>query len=144
MDPCINKSQRNALEEQLYHIGLAVPFLAVLIYWLYRRFLLPIWPFRGCIWDLFFGFYCPGCGGTRAVEALLQGKIRESFCYHPIVLYGVVLYCVFMGTHVLARITGGKVKGIRFHNWYLYGAVILILINCLVRNVLRIRFDIYI
>ena len=137
------KWHKMALEGQLYIIGLAVPFLAGFIFWLYINFLQPLWPFPGCMWDVFFGIYCPGCGGTRAVKALMDGHIAESFLYHPAVLYGVILYAVFMITHTLEFLTGGRIKGIRFRSQYLYGAIILILVNCLVRNVLRIGFDIY-
>ena len=138
-----SKWKKLNLEGQLYIIGLAVPFIAGLFYWLYIRYLQPKWPFPGCIWDFFFGFYCPGCGGTRAVEALLNGKIIESFLYHPAVLYGVVLYGIFMISHTLSLISRGRIKGIQFRSRYLYGAIFIILINFLVRNVLRIGFDIY-
>lgn len=39
-----------------------------------------------CYFRTHWKIYCPGCGGTRALEALLQGKIMESFIYNPIVL----------------------------------------------------------
>lgn len=42
------------------------------------------------------GLYCPGCGGTRAVKALLRGDFVRSFLYHPFVVYFVVGYVVFM------------------------------------------------
>ena len=29
------------------------------------------------------GFYCPGCGMTRAGKALFQGDFSSSFTYHP-------------------------------------------------------------
>ena len=39
--------------------------------------------FMPCLFHAMTGFYCPGCGGTRAVAALLRGDLVSSFCYHP-------------------------------------------------------------
>lgn len=45
----------------------------------------------GCIFRRFTGIKCPGCGGTRALKALLEGNIVEAFHYN---LYW--LPCLFM------------------------------------------------
>ena len=47
------------------------------------------------------GYYCPGCGGTRAVRSLLKGDLRMSIQYHPLVLYAVI---VFLMEVVIRRI----------------------------------------
>ena len=44
-----------------------------------------------CLFHLATGYYCPGCGGTRAITALLHGQLFRSFLYHPVVLYGAFL-----------------------------------------------------
>lgn len=38
------------------------------------------------------GFSCPGCGCTRAVEALIEGNIMASIRYNPVVMYGIVCW----------------------------------------------------
>ncbi len=131
-----------SLERQLFYIGLAVPPAAVLFYKLYYGMLYPLWPFRGCIWDMVFGIYCPGCGGTRAIGALLKGEILTSFWYHPVVVYSIILYVIFMVSQLLALISRGRIRGIRFHSWYLYVALIIVVVNCLAKNYLRIRHGI--
>lgn len=40
-----------------------------------------------CIFHKATGLYCPGCGGTRALLALLSGHPVLSFLYHPLVDY---------------------------------------------------------
>lgn len=134
----------NSLERQLFYIGLAALPAAGLLFWFYQHFLLTVFPLRSCIFEGLFHLYCPGCGGTRAVEALLNGDLLLSVCYHPLVLYSTVLYIVFMVSQMLEMISRRRVKGIRFHGWYLYVALIILVGNCLVRNYLRIRHGIII
>lgn len=52
--------------------------------------------FPQCSFYRTIGFYCPGCGGTHAVISLLRFRLWESFCCHPFVLYGAVIYIIFM------------------------------------------------
>lgn len=40
----------------------------------------------GCSFRDRFHLYCPGCGGTRAFEALLKLHIKESLHYNPLVI----------------------------------------------------------
>ena len=40
-----------------------------------------------CLFHRLTGLYCPGCGGTRAINYLLHGQIVKSIQYHPLVLY---------------------------------------------------------
>ena len=42
--------------------------------------------FQLCIFRIFTGFPCPGCGLTRALIALLKGKWQISLQYHPLLL----------------------------------------------------------
>lgn len=63
-----------------------------------------------CLFHLITGFYCPGCGGTRAIRMLIHGKVMASFCYHPFVPYAAFALAVEMGFFVLAL--AGKCLGI--------------------------------
>ncbi len=47
-----------------------------------------------CIFRLFTGLPCPGCGLTRAGIALLNGDIVSSFRFHPFLL--PVLFCLLV------------------------------------------------
>ncbi len=131
-----------ALETELFHIGLillaAGTGLWALYHFLFRRFL----PEIPCFFTEIVGIYCPGCGGTRAFRALVQGKFLLALWYHPLVPYMVLMGGGFMITQGLNRMGIRKIRGWQFHSWYLYGAVALIVCNFLLKNALRLIWGI--
>ncbi len=132
------QGENTVLETELFRIGLillaAGGGLWGMYYFLFRRFL----PEVPCFFSEFLGIYCPGCGGTRAFEALFHGQFLLALWYHPLVPYMVLVGGGFMLTQGLNRIGIRWVKGWRFHTWYLYGAVALIVCNFLLKNGLRL------
>lgn len=88
-----------------------------------------------CLFHAWTGYYCPGCGGTRAVYALLQGKFFRSFVYHPLVPCTAVLGGWFMVSQTLERLSRRKWRiGMHFRDWYLWAALVLITVNFIVKN----------
>ena len=81
------------------------------------------------------GAYCPGCGGTRAVRALLAGKWLRSFVLHPFVPYAALLSGWFMISQTIERVSGSRIRiALRFRDVYIWIALLLIVVNCLVKN----------
>ena len=67
----------------IYNACLLLFLAGVLLYWLLlRRAGLP---FRCAFWESLH-LYCPGCGATRAMEALLCGRVLLSLSYNPLAL----------------------------------------------------------
>lgn len=88
-----------------------------------------------CIFLRLTGCYCPGCGGTRAFVQLLKGHILTSFYYHPVVLYGAIVCGWYLISHTIEYVTKGKCAiGMRYRDIYLYAAIILILLNWMIKN----------
>ncbi len=58
-----------------------------------------------CMFHAMTGLYCPGCGGTRAVRALLRGDVLMSFQYHPLVPYMAAVLLLQLGGWLLFRAT---------------------------------------
>ena len=83
------------------------------------------------------GYYCPGCGGTRAVVALFHGKILTSLYYHPIVVYTAAMGGWFMFSQTVEHLSKGKIKiGLHYRDIYLWIALCLVVLNCLAKNLI--------
>lgn len=134
--------KKRDLETELFYIGLVFlaggAGLAALYIFVFCRFL-PAFP---CLFSTVIGIYCPGCGGTRAVAALFHGQVLLSLWYHPLVPYMAVIGGGFMVTQGLQRLGVKGVRGWKFHNWYLYGAIFLLISNFVIKNVLRLGWGI--
>jgi len=135
------RTQRS-LENDLFYAGICALVIGVFAWGVYHLWLQEKLPQLPCIFDAFLGVYCPGCGGTRACIALLHGHFLQSLWYHPFVGYSVALYGGFMLTNGLEMLHVPHVKGWKFHAWYLYGALGLILFHVLEKNILRLVFGI--
>ena len=72
-----------------------------------------------CIFRKITGFYCPGCGMTRASLALLDGDIYQSFRYNMLIFIIVPLLILF---YVLEK------KGKEKYSQLLMGGMLVITI----------------
>lgn len=136
-----------AIENRLYILGL-VFFLAFTGIVIILKLVLPEdFQIRTCTFFKATGYYCPGCGGTRAVICLIDGHLLDSLIYHPLIIYLSGIYAVFMISHTIEKIgdcynkSKGREKilpihGLKFRPWYLYVALIIVFINVTLKNVL--------
>ena len=95
-----------------------------------------------CIFFNFLRMYCPGCGGTRAVRALCNGRVLHSLWYHPLVPYAVGLYLCFMISHTWERLKLPILRGMRYRDIYAYIAIVILAIHFVLKNILLIFFKI--
>lgn len=124
-------------EKRLYILGWAAIFIGLIMIVMMNvlefDFLELVPP---CGFRFMTGFYCPGCGGTRAVRALLQGKVLASFLYHPFVLYCATIAGVFMMTNTLQLLSRNRWNiGLKYRHGYLYGGVAVIIVNWVLQNI---------
>lgn len=131
-----NQSHRT-IEDQFYILGIIIAVIAGAFIILYR--LLPLQlRLPPCWFHLISGYYCPGCGGTRALRALLHGRLLLSAWYHPFVLYAASTYLYFMATQTIEHLSHGKMPvGMRYHNYIVWTAIALILVNFIIKNLLH-------
>lgn len=133
----LTESYEEKERKTLYFIGLAFLGAAILYKLIHvftgfslEPFLLP------CLFYTFTGFRCPGCGGTRAFKCLLAGDIVASVTYHPIVLYGAVLFLWFMISNTIEFLSKGKYRvGMRYHGWYVTVGIVILVLNFIIQNI---------
>lgn len=97
---------------------------------------------ESCLFRQMTGLYCPGCGGTRALLALLQGHPVKSLLYHPAVLYSFLLLGALGVSWGLSRISRRKLRGLTWRMAYLWAGLVLVVGNWLLRNLLLVAFGI--
>ena len=135
----INKTKitkPESIDDRLYIIGCCLLIAAPLVVAVYRylRFRLPILTIP-CLLRTFTGYYCPGCGGTRAVYALLHLHLWRSFCYHPMVPYAAAVYIWFMFSHTVEKLSHYKLRiGMKWNPIWLWIALAILLLNVLIKD----------
>ena len=83
------------------------------------------------------GIWCPACGGTRAVLALLRGELMQSFLYHPIVPYSVLVYTAYLLEETRERVfRSSRRVPLRFWKGCVLLGLVILAANTLIRNIL--------
>lgn len=89
----------------------------------------------------FLGIYCPSCGASRALSALIRGKIVNSLIYNPALLPSLIAFIVY-DVKAFVDIIKNKDRIVYIHKpvWISLSAILLI--NWIVRNSLLIIWNI--
>ena len=132
------------LDFSFYIIGWVCLILAFVLGLAWKSgYFLWIFPPDGCTLHNLTGYYCPGCGGTRAIHALLHGHIVRSFFYHPIVVYTAVFFGWFMLSQTIEKASRGRFAiGMHYRDIYLWIALAIVLLNWLIKNLFLAVFGI--
>ena len=121
------------------HVGLLA---AVLLFPLYR-FLTDLVPkhIPECFLHDFLFLYCPFCGGTRAIGALLKLQIGKALCYNPlVVLMAVAALAADVRAWIRLRRGEREIYPIPTLAWIL--AVVIPVLYGVLRNVLLVRYGV--
>lgn len=124
----------------LINIIMGIIFCVMFVYMVLQR--VELLPRSSCLFHDIFRMYCPGCGGTRALFTLLQGKILQSLYCNPAVLLGAILILYY---EITIAITLKKHNGKRYYTKKLWPPVlyvVIVLVFCVVRNYLLIAHGI--
>lgn len=90
----------------------------------------------GCVIYRTTGIWCPACGGTRSVLALLRGDLIQSFLYHPIVPYSVFLYTAYILEETRERLCRSiKRVPLQFWRGCVWIGLVILAANTVLRNI---------
>lgn len=99
-----------------------------------------LFPFP-CILYSFTGYYCLGCGGTRALSALLKGHFIRSFTDNPIIIL-TVIHCVMLYIQLFIKTFFTEKKIIPESRIYYLILSGILIIYYLVRNFIPVLYPV--
>jgi hypothetical protein len=120
-------------------ITILIPIIGAIIYAFKKQLVHFMFSLPPCPFYTIYNLYCPACGNTRSVNALLQGDILLSLHYNIIPI--LLILTLMLGYIELAFYSFGKKKKIlpRSKNFYLITGSIL-LIYLILRNFIPLLF----
>ena len=92
----------------------------------------------GCFLHDYLCLYCPLCGGTRAVEALLRLDLLSAMRYNAFVVL-VLLAALVVDVIALIRLLRGKTRLYPIPGWVWIAGAVLMILYWILRNYLMIR-----
>ncbi len=95
----------------------------------------------GCAIHDFLKFYCPLCGGTRAVEALLSFDLITALQCNAFVV-AILALCAVLYILAWIRLLRGERRLLMMPEWGWVVFLIVMLLFGVLRNVLMIAFEI--
>lgn len=115
---------------------------AILLFPLYLFLVQKIHPaLTGCAMHDILFLYCPLCGGTRAIKALLRLDVVSAFSYNPFVFLLLVLFVV-LDVLAFLRLRRGESRPFVFPRKLWLSFCALFVLWGILRNVLMIAFGI--
>ncbi len=114
----------------------ALPFAVIPLMYFSAVFVIRNITLPPCIYYTTAHIYCPGCGFTRAVEALMRGDVLLSLRQNPLLIIGMVLLAVYY-IGFLVRAFGGSLKIKFLHSTgILWASLIFLSVFTVLRNVI--------
>lgn len=117
--------------------------LIPLLWWFRSAYGDLVFSVRPCFFPTVWHLYCPGCGGTRAVNLLLDGNLLGSVLANPTPVCLIPLFIRIWGVLLYNSMIGYKKKMIPpltiTEIWVLFVAYI---VYGIIRNVLLVFFHI--
>lgn len=124
-----------SLKQQLLALGLAVAFCV--IYLIFGDMLGVYVP---CIFRKITHLYCPGCGITRMLAAILTGDFYQALRYNPLICILLPLAIVYLVDYLINQARGQKSLLVRTPNWVWILMIVVLVIYGIMRNLLWFEY----
>lgn len=98
--------------------------------------------FLPCGMKVYFHLYCPGCGGTRAVEHLMHFQFVQSFLSNPLVLIMAAMAAYYWGKALYMLIKNKGDAHYRINTAPIWAFLAVMIIFFVIRNILLVRFGV--
>lgn len=95
-----------------------------------------------CLFKVKYGLYCPGCGGTRSVIALLHGNLMRSLYLNPLPAMLILDVISLFMCYIYERVTKKKYSTATFRLVFNIGILFVVIAFTIVRNVLLVSYGI--
>ncbi|MEE3333145.1 MAG: DUF2752 domain-containing protein [Ruminococcus sp.] len=113
-----------------------LPFIALAILYIALIAAGPYIPNIGCFYYDVFHFYCPGCGFTRSVYALLRGDLLLSLRQNPFLVSGLILGLMYY-TEFALKVFGFSFRIKLLHSkWFFIILAAVVVIYTILKNII--------
>ena len=89
----------------------------------------PVCPFRYLT-----GYYCPGCGSLRMINAAAHGQVGAAFGRNPLAFAFLPVLAYLWVRWVVCRARGRPLSSVLFRPWAVWVFTVLAVVFWLVRN----------
>lgn len=83
-----------------------------------------------CLLNHWTGLHCPGCGATRALHALLNGRFAAAVHYNPLLVAGLPIICLLVWGARRREAAGAVNRGV-LSRWI----AVLVIAFFIIRNI---------
>ena len=87
-----------------------------------------------CIFHEFTRFYCPGCGGNRAIISLMHLDFYKAIRYNLLITIFIPALLINWFFKIVLR------KNIKYPNWFWYLVLIITILFAILRNIPALYF----
>lgn len=80
------------------------------------------------------GYYCAGCGATRAAHALLHGDFAQALAYNALFVLTLPIWIILAGRVAFATLRGNAPPLRQLSPWLVWVLIAVVLMYTLLRN----------